>query len=317
MVNVDITVSPFPFIDGHFTQMVVDGNAQWISENSRFCSYVMRKPMRKWMGAYSERIHSWKGFLSSLVNELNEYEINFRFSGTKYDYEFFSSEIQIQSSLSSETRDRIKVEFKKEIQIVSMADCLIKLLEEAYDYASVGKKIRNQLRFFRDILKNVHISIAKKEINQNILQYYIRLTHNSEMNPDSHPGSEINGYIFLLQNLNPSVEDINILVDILIKHTVSELGNTIIVVPDTVHSSDCLMNILLNAPHTNLGCIKGITYVHEGSDYSDIAENLATQIIKEQVIEEGIVLLNSIMAEEYITERADTLYRRLEEYIFS
>jgi len=164
MVNVEIRVTPFALDRGRYTTIIVDQHNEWLSgNNSKFFSYVIQKPIRRWMCPYRERVFVWHGFLPALMKEINEDAYSFQFSGTQEDYAFFERELRYQAEHSALERLKIDVSLKENIDMARISDDIQSILRELYDNSTISKTQKRQLRYIRKQLKPSGFGIMMNE----------------------------------------------------------------------------------------------------------------------------------------------------------
>lgn len=164
MVNVEIRVTPFALDSNRYTTIIVDKHSEWLSgSNSKFFSYVIQKPIRRWMCPYRERVFVWPGFLPALVKEINEDTYCFQFSGTEEDYSFFEREIRYQAEHTIFDRLKIDVNLKENIDVVRISIDIQNLLKELYDNSTISRTQKHQLRYIRKQLHSPDFEIIANE----------------------------------------------------------------------------------------------------------------------------------------------------------
>lgn len=166
MVSVEIRVTPFAVERNRYTTIIVDNDYKWLSgSNSKFFSYVIKKPMRRWMCPYRERVFVWPGFLPALMKEVNEDAYSFQFSGTKEDYAFFEREIRYQEKNLAIEELKIDVSLKENMDIARISDGMKGILNELHDNSTISKTQRQQLKYVR---KQLNPSGAGIMVNEEI-----------------------------------------------------------------------------------------------------------------------------------------------------
>lgn len=162
MVNVEIQVTPFALNGGIYTVISVDECNEWLSgRSSKFNSYVIQKPISKWMCPYRERVFAWHGFLPSFVNEIYDDKYSFWFSGTMTDYFFFEREIYYQAKHMISQPIQVDVNLKNCLDMCRISKELETILKELYYNSTISKMQKHQIRYLRRWLNSVNAEITK------------------------------------------------------------------------------------------------------------------------------------------------------------